>query len=187
MAVQYRRHRDDGVHRRPLMSRLKLAGQAGALVLVASLLVLLTWKVIQNDKKNVAQEFTSGKQPMAVDFNLERLNGPGSLRLSSLRGKVVVINFWAAWCDPCKSEAPRFQSAFERYRGRVAFVGVDANDFSGDARAFLSQYGISYPNVRDPNGRVLHAYGGSSELPRTFVIARSGRVHGYIFGEARSE
>ena len=119
------------------MSRLKLAGQAGALVLVASLLVLLTWKVIQNDKNNVAQDFTSGKRPMAVDFNLERLNGPGSLRLSSLRGKVVVINFWAAWCDPCKSEAPRFQSAFERYRGRVAFVGVDANDFSGDARAFL--------------------------------------------------
>jgi cytochrome c biogenesis protein CcmG/thiol:disulfide interchange protein DsbE len=168
------------------MSRLKLAGQAGALVLVASLLVLLTWKVIQNDKKNVAQDFTSGKQPMAVDFNLERLNGPGSLRLSSLRGKVVVINFWAAWCDPCKSEAPRFQSAFERYRGRVAFVGVDANDFSGDARAFLTRYGVSYPNVRDPAGRVLHDYGGLP-IPRTFVVARSGKVHGYIFGEARAE
>jgi len=169
------------------MSRLKLAGQAGALVLVASLLALLTWQVIQKDKSSVADEFTSGKQPMAVDFDLKRLNGEGSLSLASLRGKVVVINFWATWCEPCKSEAPRFQSAFERYRGRVAFVGIDTTDFSGDGRAFLSQYGISYPNVRDPNGRVLHAYGGSSELPRTFVIARSGRVHGYIFGEARSE
>ena len=169
------------------MARLKLAGQVAALGLVGLLLVLLTWKVIQNDRSNVAQAFTEGKRPMAVDFNLERLNGEGDLRLSSLRGKVVVINFWAAWCAPCKSEAPRFQSAFERYRDRVAFVGVDTTDYSGDGRAFLARYGVSYPNVRDPNGRVLHAYGGSAELPRTFVVGRSGRVQGYIFGEASAE
>ncbi len=168
------------------MPRLKLAGQVGALGLVVALLGLLVWKVVQNDRSNVAQAFTQGKKPMAVDFNLKRLNGDGSLRLSSLRGKVVVINFWAAWCDPCKSEAPRFQSAFERYRGRVAFVGVDTTDFSGDGRAFLSRYGVSYPNVRDPNGHVLHDYGGLP-IPRTFVVTRSGKVHGYIFGEARAE
>jgi cytochrome c biogenesis protein CcmG/thiol:disulfide interchange protein DsbE len=168
------------------MARLKLAGQVAALGLVGLLLVLLTWQVIQNDRNSVAQDFTAGKRPMAVDFNLERLNGEGDLRLSSLRGKVVVINFWAAWCAPCKSEAPRFQSAFERYRDRVAFVGVDTTDYSGDGRAFLARYGVSYPNVRDPNGRVLHDYGGLP-IPRTFVVTRSGRVHGYIFGEARAE
>src|SRR2546422_4578877 len=132
MAVQHRRHRDDGVHRFRLMSRLKLAGQVAALGLVALLLVLLTWKVIQSDRSNVAQDFNRGKRPIAVDFDLKRLNGEGSLRLSSLRGKVVVINFWATWCQPCKKEAPRFQSAFERYRDRVAFVGVDTTDFTGD-------------------------------------------------------
>ena len=168
------------------MSRLKLAGQVAALGLVASLLILLTWKVVQSDRSNVAQDFTKGKRPMAVDFDLKRLNGEGSLRLSSLRGKVVVINFWAAWCDPCKSEAPRFQSAFERYRDRVAFVGVDTTDFSGDDHAFLAKYGVNYPNVRDPNGRVLSDYGGLP-IPRTFVVARSGRVHAYIFGEARAD
>jgi len=168
------------------MSRFKLAGQVGALGLVAALLGLLVWKVIQNDRTNVAQAFTRGDRPMAKDFTLERLNGEGSLQLSSLRGKVVVINFWAAWCDPCKSEAPRFQAASERYRDRVAFVGVDTTDYSGDARAFLARYGVTYPNVRDPNGRVLHDYGGLP-IPRTFVLARSGRVHGYIFGEARAE
>lgn len=168
------------------MSRLKLAAQVGALGLVAALLGLLVWKVVENDRRNVARDFTQGKRPMAVDFNLERLNGDGSLRLSSLRGKVVVINFWAAWCNPCKTEAPRFQAAYERYRGRVEFVGVDTTDFSGDARKFLSQYGITYPNVRDPSGRVLNDYGGLP-LPRTFVVARSGRVNGYIFGEARAE
>jgi cytochrome c biogenesis protein CcmG/thiol:disulfide interchange protein DsbE len=168
------------------MSGLKRVGQVAALGLVAALLGLLVWKVVQNDKSTVAKDFTGGKRPVAVDFTLKRLNGDGSLKLSSLRGKVVVINFWASWCDPCKSEAPRFQAAYERYGDRVAFVGVDTTDFSGDGRAFLSRYGVSYPNVRDANGRVLHGYGGLP-IPRTFVIARSGRVHGYIFGEARAE
>jgi len=168
------------------MFRLKLVGQVAALGLVALLLGLLVWKVVQNDRSSVAQDFNRGKHPMAVDFDLKRLNGDGSLRLSSLRGKVVVINFWATWCQPCKKEAPRFQSAFERYRGRVAFVGVDTTDFTGDGRAFLARYGVNYPNVRDPAGRVLHKYGGSSDIPRTFVVGRSGRVQSYIFGEARA-
>ncbi len=166
--------------------QLRLAGQVAAVGLVAALLALLVWKVAHNDQGSVARDFTRGAQPMAQDFTLERLNGEGSLRLSSLRGKVVVVNFWAAWCDPCKNEAPRFQAAFERYRNRVEFVGVDTTDYSGDARAFLARYGVTYPNVRDPNGRVLREYGGLP-LPRTFVIGPSWRVSAYIFGEAREE
>ena len=168
------------------MPRLRLAGQVGALGLVMALLGLLVWKVVHNDDNTVAKSFTRGEQTMATDFTLERLNGDGSLRLSSLRGKVVVINFWAAWCDPCKSEAPRFQAAYERYRDRVEFVGVDTADFSGDARAVLDRYEVDYPNVRDPSSKVLKAYGGLP-IPRTFVVAPSGRVTGYIFGEAREE
>jgi cytochrome c biogenesis protein CcmG, thiol:disulfide interchange protein DsbE len=168
------------------MSRLKIAGQVGALGLVALLLGLLVWKVVHNDSNNVATKFARGEKPIAKDFTLDRLNGEGSLKLSSLRGKVVVINFWAAWCDPCKSEAPRFQSAYERYRDRVEFVGVDTADSSGEARAFLDRYGVSYPNVRDPSTKVLKTYGGLP-IPRTFVVAPSGRVTAYIFGEARAE
>jgi cytochrome c biogenesis protein CcmG/thiol:disulfide interchange protein DsbE len=168
------------------MFRLKLAGQIGAVGLVAALLGLLVWKVVQNDRTNVARSFTKGQLTEPVDFELKRLNGEGSLRLSALRGKVIVVNFWAAWCDPCKSEAPRFQAAYERYRGRVEFVGVDTADFSGDARAFLTRYGVTYPNVRDPSTSVLDDYGGLP-LPRTFVIGRSWSVTGYIFGEAREE
>ena len=163
------------------MSGLKRAGQVAALGLVALLLGLLVWKVVQNDRSNVAKDFTGGKRPMAVDFTLKRLNGDGSLKLSSLRGKVIVINFWASWCSPCKSEAPRFQAAFERYRNRVAFVGIDSTDYSGDARSFLTRYGVSYPNVKDSNGRVLHAvqrrYHRASAYVHRRTLRQSPRLH----------
>jgi cytochrome c biogenesis protein CcmG/thiol:disulfide interchange protein DsbE len=165
---------------------LKLAGQFGAVGLVAGLLVLLVWKVATDNHGGVAADFNRGNHPEAKDFTLDRLNGDGSLQLSSLRGRVVVVNFWASWCEPCKREAPLFQSAFERYRSRVVFVGVDTTDFSGEARGFLDRYGVTYPNVRDPNGRVLHKYGGLP-IPRTYVLNRTGRVVGYIFGETRRD
>jgi len=168
------------------MRRLKVAGQVASLGLVGALLVLLVWKVVQNDRTNVASSFTKGHVTRPVDFDLKRLNGNGKLELSSLKGKVVVVNFWASWCEPCKSEAPRFQQAFERYGKRVAFVGVDTADYSVDAGQFLTRYGVTYPNVRDPDRSVLGKYGGLP-IPRTFVIAPNWQVTGYIFGEARSE
>jgi cytochrome c biogenesis protein CcmG/thiol:disulfide interchange protein DsbE len=168
------------------MNRLKLAGQVASVGLVAALLGLLVWKVVQNDRTNVATSFTKGQRTKPADFDLDRLAAPGSLKLSSLRGKVVVVNFWASWCVPCKSEAPRFQSAFERYKDRVEFVGVDTSDYSGDAGQFLERYGVTYPNVRDPDRSVLGKYGGMP-IPRTFVISPDWQVTGYIFGEARSE
>jgi cytochrome c biogenesis protein CcmG, thiol:disulfide interchange protein DsbE len=168
------------------MRRLKVGGQVASVGLVAALLGLLVWKVVQNDRTNVASSFTKGHVTKPVDFDLKRLNGDGSLQLSSLRGKVVVVNFWASWCDPCKSEAPRFQAAFERYGNRVAFVGVDTADYSADAGRFLDRYGVTYPNVRDPDRSVLGKYGGLP-IPRTFVISPNWRVTGYIFGEARAE
>ena len=168
------------------MQRLKLAAQIGSVGLVGALLVLLVWKVVQNDRTNVASSFAKGHVTRPVNFDLKRLNGNGKLELSSLKGKVVVVNFWASWCEPCKSEAPRFQQAYERYGKRVAFVGVDTADYSGDAGQFLSRYGVTYPNVRDPDRSVLGKYGGLP-IPRTFVISPNWRVTGYIFGEARSQ
>jgi cytochrome c biogenesis protein CcmG/thiol:disulfide interchange protein DsbE len=169
------------------MRRLKLVGQGAAVGLVVALLGLLVWKVAHQDEPGgLAAKFERGERTPAKDFTLKRLDGRGSLTLSSLRGRVVVVNFWASWCGPCKREAPLFQDAFERYRDRVHFLGIDTTDFTGDARAFVDRHGIGYPNVRDPNGRVLAKYAGLP-LPRTFFIDRSGYVHGYIFGEVRKE
>lgn len=170
------------------MRRLKLAGQGAALGLVAALLGLLVWKVAtQDDPGGAAAAFQRGERTMAPAFTLERLDGDGRLSLESLRGKVVVLNFWAAWCEPCKREVPLFQDAFERYRDEgVTFLGVDTNDFSGNAKRFIERYDVTYPNVRDGSGRVLTRYGGLP-LPRTFVIDRAGFVNGYIFGEVRED
>jgi cytochrome c biogenesis protein CcmG, thiol:disulfide interchange protein DsbE len=168
------------------MSWLKRVGQVGAVGLVVALLGLLVWKVAHEDRSNVALDFEKGKTTKPVDFHLERLNGDGALKLSSLRGKVIVVNFWAAWCVPCKREAPLFQKAYEDYRGRVEFVGVDTADFTGEARQFLDRYGVRYPNVRDPDTSVLKDYGGLP-IPRTYVIGRDWVVKGYIYGETREE
>ena len=168
------------------MSRLKVVGQVAAVGLVVALLGLLVWKVVQEDRTNVARDIENGKKTKPVDFNLERLNGDGSLKLSSLRGKVIVVNFWAAWCVPCKREAPLFQKAFEDYRGQVEFVGVDTADFTGEAQQFLERYGVRYPNVRDPDTSVLDDYGGLP-IPRTYVIDKDWIVSGYIYGETREE
>jgi cytochrome c biogenesis protein CcmG/thiol:disulfide interchange protein DsbE len=165
---------------------LKLAGQVGAVALVVALFGLLVWKVVKEDRTNVATEFEQEQKAKPVDFHLERLNGDGSLKLSSLRGRVIVVNFWATWCIPCKREAPLFQKASERYKGQVTFVGVDTADFTVGGRRFLERYGVRYPNVRDPDTSVLDDYGGLP-IPRTFVIDRTWTVSGYIFGETREE
>jgi cytochrome c biogenesis protein CcmG/thiol:disulfide interchange protein DsbE len=165
------------------MRRLKLVGQGVAIGLVASLLGLLAWKVTHDDAENPAAAFQRGERPVAYDFNLARMNADGKLRLSSLRGNIVVVNFWAAWCDPCRKEMPRLEEAWRRYRNQgVVFVGVNTTDFSGDAQRFLRRYRVSFPVVRDGNGRVLARYGGLP-IPWTYFVGRDGRVVGFIRGE----
>ena len=89
-----------------------------------------------------------------------------------------MLNFWASWCAPCKSEAPRLEAAWRRYRARgVVVVGVDAQDFSGDARRFVSRFKLTYPNVHDGPGNVLPKYGVTG-FPETFFVGRDGRLVG---------
>src|SRR5215510_13791268 len=108
------------------MSRLKLVLQGLTVAVVLGLLALLVWKVTH-------EEDAAKVGDAAPAFDLSRLDAPGKLALASYRGKVVVLNFWASWCAPCKQEAPRLEAAWNRYRQQgVVVVGVDAQDFSGD-------------------------------------------------------
>ncbi len=156
-----------------MAARLKLGAQALAVALVAGLLALLIWKVAQGSQN----EAKIGKP--APDFTLGRLDRPGSLQLSSLRGKVVVLNFWASWCQPCKLEAPDLAASAKKWSGRVVVLGVDVNDPSGDARGFMRKYGITYPIVHD-NKNVTSPKYGLTGLPETFFLDRRGRIVSHV-------
>jgi cytochrome c biogenesis protein CcmG/thiol:disulfide interchange protein DsbE len=154
-----------------MAGRVKLTGQLLAVGLVAALLALLIWKVARG----------SGKTAEPQNFTLQRVDKPGKLELASLRGKVVVLNFFASWCPPCKSEAPDVEKLWKQYRSKgVVVVGIDSKDFSGDARSFMRRYGLTYPVVRDGDGALWDPYGVTA-LPETRVIDRNGKYVGTQF------
>src|SRR5712691_6515310 len=97
-------------------------------------------------------------------------------RLEDFLGKVVFVNFWASWCPPCRAEAPMLEATWRRLREQgVVFLGVSTQDEEPRARDFLEEFGISYPNGRDPDGRIAIDYGVWG-LPEAFIIDPAGRI-----------
>ena len=152
-----------------MSGRAKLLAQALAVALVASLFALLAWQLATGDDE-------AGLTGEAPAFALPRLDREGTLSLASLRGKAVVVNFWASWCVPCKDEAPELEAAWREHRARgLVVVGVDAEDFDSDARRFVEENGITYPVVHDGPGRVARTYQVKG-YPVTYVIDRRGEI-----------
>ena len=167
-------------------ARLRLAGQVLAAGLVASLLALLVWKVAAGPESEV-EGLSRGKTPPAPGFSLPRLNGEGEISLASLRGKAVVINFWASWCVPCKEEAPVLEAAWREHRDRgLVVLGVNSQDLSSDARRFAREVGWTYPLVRDGEGETLGPYAVPA-FPETFFVDRKGKVVARIDGPVTDE
>jgi cytochrome c biogenesis protein CcmG/thiol:disulfide interchange protein DsbE len=157
---------------------VKIAAQAGAVALVAGLLALLVWKVAHNDSTHLGSQLAAGKHPAAPGFTLPRIGADGKVDLAALRGKAVVINFWASWCHPCKQEVPLLEAAYRKWSGKgVVFIGIDAQDFVGDAKRFATKLGITYPIVHDAPGNTVDSYGVTG-FPETFFVGRNGRLVG---------
>jgi len=158
--------------------RLKLGAQVVALGVVLGLLGLLVWKIVNQEKSTIPQQVAENKHPRAPAFDLPRLDSSGNLSLASLKGKAVVLNFWASWCAPCRDEAATLERAWGRYRRHgVVVLGVDQQDLSSDARAFAKKHGMTYPLVRDGPGHVVAKY-GLTGVPETFFVNRRGKIVG---------
>jgi len=116
----------------------------------------------------------------APAFSLERLSGSGDLSLASLRGKTVVLNFFASWCHPCKREAPVLEKLWRRHRGdHLVVLGVDTGlDAASDGRRFVQAHGITYPVVLDPNADIASNVYAIANLPSTYVLNPQGRIVG---------
>ena len=107
---------------------------------------------------------------------LPLLNGKGSRSVSDYRGRWVLVNFWASWCGPCREESPALQSFQQRYGGpRFTVLGVDTRDLSGDGAAFVREFGLTYPQLRDGDGDAAHDY-GTTGVPENFLVDPSGRL-----------
>lgn len=118
----------------------------------------------------------------APAFDLELLEGGGRLTLDRLRGKIVVVNFWASWCVPCKQENPALASVWERYRSAdVVLVGIVYQDSVDAAREYTTRLGNTWPSVLDDNGRTAFSFGVFG-IPETFFIARDGVIAGRHIG-----
>ncbi len=155
-----------------MQGRLKLAAQALAVTGVAALATLLVWKLThQTPPPKVGAR--------APAFSLQRLTGTGRISLAALRGRTVVLNFFASWCDPCKREAPVLERLWQQERAHgLVVLGVDANDSRGDARRFVDAHGLSYPVVFDHGGIVAAGRYDVANLPVTYVLNPKGRIVG---------
>ncbi|GAA0961702.1 TlpA disulfide reductase family protein [Actinocorallia libanotica] len=107
----------------------------------------------------------------------ETLEGE-QLDLASYDGKVVVVNFWASWCGPCRAEAPALEATYQENKDEVAFLGVDIKDTRDGAKAFVRKYGNSYPSLFDPEGKITQSFSSVNPgaLPTTLILDREGRV-----------
>jgi peroxiredoxin len=116
-------------------------------------------------------------QPQAVapDFTLTALGGQ-PVRLNDLRGRPVLINFWATWCPACRSELPALQAAYQRYGGQVAFLGVDVKEPEGTVAAFAQQSGLTFPILLDGDGAVGSQLYQVRGIPTSLFIAPDGVV-----------
>jgi cytochrome c biogenesis protein CcmG/thiol:disulfide interchange protein DsbE len=110
----------------------------------------------------------------APDFTLPTVAGD-TFTLSALRGKPVILNFWATWCPPCRAELPELEAAHERYAGQVIVVGVNQMEPAANVAAFAGQIGLAFPLPLDAQGDVSRQYAVRS-LPTTFFVDREGVI-----------
>lgn len=142
------------------------------MILVAAA-VLVAWIILRHP--SIANPGRASEPRPAPDFSLTDLSGQ-KLSLSSYRGKVILLDFWATWCDPCKAEIPHFVDMQDRYGPQgLQVIGLSMDDDEQLVRDFRQQFKMNYP-VAMGNPDLASQYGGILGLPITFTIDREGRI-----------
>ncbi len=140
-------------------------------VLLLGLVGFLAWGMSNNRRGQVDQ----GSAP---DFSITSFDGE-TLTLSELRGQVVVLNFWASWCPPCREEAPYLEETWRKYQDKgVVFIGVDYVDVEPEALAYIEEFNITYFNGPDLRTTISQAY-NIQGVPETFFVKKNGEI-GYV-------
>ncbi len=155
---------------------MRSRGLPFVVVAATALVALLVYGLVAvGESTTIDHAVAPGERPAAPDRSLPKLGG-GQASLADFKGKPLVVNFWASWCDPCKDEAPalvKAQKQLERAGGTI--VGVTVDDSSPDSVAFMKEHELDFPSLRDVDGELGKEYGRTG-VPETFIIDREGRV-----------
>jgi cytochrome c biogenesis protein CcmG/thiol:disulfide interchange protein DsbE len=171
-------------------SRWRWPLRVAVLSVVVGLFALLAWATLSAGKGNsLVSRIAAGETPPAPQFSLEllwpraetwpaearRRLADGRVDLDELRGRPIVINFWASWCIPCRDEAPILNAAARARAGEVVFLGIDVQDLKSDALAFSREFETPYVSVRDRGNGTYENY-GLTGVPETYYLDRGGRI-----------
>lgn len=163
-----------------------------AIIAVVGFLILgLANRGVSN---SIETAIRAGERPEAPQFTLPVVVAGGGigpagseLALSSLRGKVVVVNLWASWCRPCIAESALLEALWSRYRDQgVLVLGIQSEDLSRNGPEFFTKYGLTYPSVRDGSGATKRDFQALA-VPETFVVDRQGQLALVFKGELTAE
>ncbi len=149
-----------------------------SIVLIVGIVVVAAVFGVALARQNQKVQPTAGPAP---DFTVTTFDGE-TITLSELRGQVVVINFWASWCGPCRDEAPALENIWQQYRDRgVVMLGVTYADADAKSLAFIDEFNMTYPNAPDRGTRISDMLYHIQGVPETFVVDRSGNIAEFIY------
>jgi len=127
--------------------------------------------------KKSSSSLAIGDTVPAASTHLPRLGRGGSASLADYRGRWVLVNVWASWCVPCRTESPALERFYEAHRDpSFTILGIDSNDLSGDALGFVRKYGITYPQLRDGGGDFSQNELGTTGVPESFLVDPRGKL-----------